>query len=133
MLDLKSTIDEMNADITHDHLPVVNCDSSQIRQVFQNLIVNALKFHKTTPKIHISADENDTEWILGVTDNGIGIDHKQQEQIFEIFRRLHTREEYTGTGIGLSICKRIIEIHNGRIWVESELGKGSSFYFTIPK
>lgn len=133
LLDLKSTIEKLNANITHDDLPVVNCDYSQIRQVFQNLIVNALKFHETPPKIYISAGENEEEWILGVNDKGIGIDPVHQKQIFEIFRRLHTREEYTGTGIGLSICKRIIEGHNGRIWVESEPGKGSSFYFTIPQ
>ena len=133
LLDLKPTIDEKNAHIIHDNLPVVNCDSSQIRQVFQNLIINALKFNETPPEIHILTDENKKEWKFRVKDNGIGIDPEHQKQIFDVFRRLHTREEYTGTGIGLSICKKIIERHNGKIWVESELGKGTTFYFNIPK
>lgn len=131
--DLKSTIEEEHAHIAKDNLPILMCDQSQIHQVFQNLISNALKFHQTSPRIHITADENDKEYILGVKDDGIGIDPKHQHEIFDVFRRLHTREEYAGTGIGLSICKRIVERHNGRIWVESEPGKGATFYFTLLK
>ena len=130
---MKSTIEKENAYITYDSLPVVRCDSSQMNQVFQNLISNSIKFHETPPRIHISAEENTDEWILGVSDEGIGIDPSYQQKIFDVFRRLHTREEYAGTGIGLSICKRIVERHGGRIWVESEPNKGANFYFTILK
>jgi signal transduction histidine kinase len=133
MLGMKSSIEEEDAHITSDNLPTVKCDSSQISQVFQNLISNSIKFHNSPPTIHISAEESDGEWILGVSDEGIGIDPKHQKKIFDVFNRLHTREEYAGTGIGLSICKRIVERHNGRIWVESEPGQGANFYFTIPK
>ena len=130
---MKNTIVDEKAQIIYDELPTVRCDSSQLGQVFQNLISNSIKFHKTTPKIHISARETPEEWILVVSDEGIGIDPKHQEQIFDVFKRLHTRNEYPGTGIGLSICKRVVDRHNGKIWVESELGQGSSFYFTLPK
>lgn len=133
LLGMKNTITEEQVQITHDKLPTVRCDSSQLGQVFQNLISNSIKFHKTTPKIHISSEETPEEWILGVSDEGIGIDPKHQEQIFDVFKRLHTRMEYPGTGIGLSICKRVVDRHDGKIWVKSELGKGSSFYFTLPK
>jgi PAS domain S-box-containing protein len=131
---LTASITENNAQITHDPLPAIRGDPSQINQLLQNLITNAIKFHgDEPPKIHISAEESNGEWIIAVSDEGIGIDPEHQEQIFRIFKRLHTREEYAGTGIGLAICKRIIDKHNGQIWVESELGKGSTFYFTIPK
>jgi light-regulated signal transduction histidine kinase (bacteriophytochrome) len=126
-------MNENHAQITHDPLPSIMGDSSQIQQVLQNLLTNAIKFHgDEPPKIHISAEESGDEWTFGVSDNGIGIDSEHQEQIFEVFKRLHTREEYEGTGIGLSICKKIVERHGGRIWVESKPGKGSTFYFTIP-
>jgi PAS domain S-box-containing protein len=131
---LSISIIEYNVTITNDSLPTIHADPSQIGQVFQNLIINAIKFHgPKPPEIHISAFKEEQEWIFGVTDNGIGIDKDHQEQIFEVFKRLHTREEYPGTGIGLSIVKKIINHHGGRIWVESELGKGTTFYFTIPK
>ncbi len=133
LLSIKPSVEAENATITHDDLPTVQCDPSQIRQLFQNLISNAIKFHEKPPKIHIFAEESHGKWRFGVSDNGIGIHPNHQDKIFDIFKRLHTREEYEGTGIGLSICKRIVEIHGGDIWVESKPGEGSTFYFTLPK
>jgi len=131
---LKPSIEEFDAEITRDALPSVIGDPSQIKQLFQNLISNAIKFHgDEIPKIHISIGELVSQWQIGISDNGIGIDPKHQKKVFKIFNRLHTREEYDGTGIGLAICKRIVERHGGRIWVESEPGDGSTFYFTISK
>jgi signal transduction histidine kinase len=133
-LNLKKSIEENKVQITYEPLPTITADFSQIMQLFQNLISNAIKFHANEPpEIHISAHDSGKEWLFSISDNGIGIDTNHQERIFEVFKRLHTREEYPGTGIGLSICKRIVNIHNGKIWVESETGKGSTFYFTIPK
>jgi light-regulated signal transduction histidine kinase (bacteriophytochrome) len=130
---LSVTIKENKACITYDPLPTVNADKTQMMQVFQNLIANAIKFQGSNPpKIHISAHKDEKEWKFAVTDNGIGIDPEYQKQIFEVFKRLHTREEYPGSGIGLSVSQKIIRRHGGNIWVESELGKGSTFYFTIP-
>ena len=106
----------------------------QISQLFQNLIGNAIKFKgEKSPQIKISAQELEDHWLFSVCDNGIGIDPQYQKQIFSIFKRLHTRKEYDGTGIGLSICKKIVERHNGKIWVESKFGEGATFYFTISK
>ena len=130
---LSISIIEYNATITNDSHPTILADPSQIGQVFQNLIINAIKFHgPEPPEIHISAFKEEQERIFGVSDNDTGIDKDHQEQIFEVFKRLHRREEYPGTGIGLSIVKKIINHHGGQIWVESELGKGTTFYFTIP-
>jgi light-regulated signal transduction histidine kinase (bacteriophytochrome) len=133
VFNLQVSIEDVGAVVTHNELPVIKADTSQINRLFQNLIGNALKFHgKETLGIHISAEGKENEWIFSVRDNGIGIDPKQAGKIFGMFQRLHSREEYPGTGIGLAICKRIVEGHGGRMWVESELGKGSTFYFTIP-
>ncbi len=130
---LELFIKENKAAISHNPLPEVMADSTQLTQVFQNLVVNGIKFHgEETPKIHISAEKKAREWIFSVQDNGIGIDPQYSEKIFEVFKRLHKKEEYPGTGIGLAVCKKIIERHGGRIWVKSELGKGATFYFTLP-
>ena len=136
LFNLKTLITKSNVEITHDKLPTVTAYKSQLIQLLQNLIGNAIKFKKTNEllKIHISAqkDEKNFEYLFSVSDNGIGIEKEYFDRIFTIFQRLHTREEYTGTGIGLSTAKKIIEYHDGRIWVESEPGVGSTFYFTIP-
>ena len=130
--DIKAVIKENKATISHDTLPEVMVDSNQLGQVFQNLILNGIKFcSEDAPKIHIAADRKANELVFSVQDNGIGIDPQYSERIFEIFKRLHKRVEYSGTGIGLAICKKIVERHGGCIWVESELGKGSTFYFTL--
>jgi PAS domain S-box-containing protein len=132
--DLNATIEENDAIVTNDPLPTVFADNSQMKHLFQNLIVNGIKFHgEKQPKIHISVVEEDKDWLFIVQDNGIGIDSKYAESIFDVFKRLHTRKEYSGTGIGLSICRKIVNRHGGEIWIESNLGEGSKFYFTIPK
>jgi PAS domain S-box-containing protein len=132
-INLSVAIEENNARVTHDELPIVTADDTQLVQVFQNLIGNAIKFHsEEPPRIHVSAEKNKKEWIFSVRDNGKGIDPQYHERIFVIFQRLQGKGEYPGTGIGLAICKRIIERHGGRIWVESEPGEGSTFYFTLP-
>ncbi len=129
---LKKSLEENGGTITHDPLPVVNGITSQVNQVFQNLLSNALKFHREEPpRIHISAAAQDNEWVFAVSDNGIGIDPQYFERIFLVFQRLHGKKEYPGTGIGLALCKKIIETHGGRIWIESQAGQGSTFYFTL--
>lgn len=132
---LESLIKENNAKIIQkNELPTLNCVRSQIMQLFQNLISNAIKFNdKKNPEIKISFQEKPNEWIFSIKDNGIGIEKKYFDKIFVAFRRLHSWDEYPGSGIGLSICKQIIENHGGKIWVESEVGKGSTFYFNFPK
>ena len=130
---LEVVIKESGATVSHDPLPEINADSIQIAQVFQNLISNAIKFRsEKPPEIRISARQEADHWLFSVKDNGIGIDPKYSKRIFEVFKRLHKREEYPGTGIGLSICKKIVERHGGSIWVDSKPGKGSTFYFTLP-
>lgn len=134
LTNLQVAIEESGALITHDPLPPIVADDLQMVQLFQNLIANAIKFRgKEPPHVHISTEQNGSEWIFSVCDNGIGIDPKYAECIFDIFKRLNSRKEYPGTGIGMSICKRIVERHGGRIWVDSDLGKGSTFHFTINK
>ena len=130
---LEAAIQESHAVVRQDELPVVMGDGSQLIQVFQNLIGNAVKFRGSeAPVIRVSADAQGKEWVFSVADNGIGIAAEHKEKVFVVFRRLHTREEYAGNGIGLSICEKIIEHHGGRIWVESEPGRGSNFQFTLP-
>ncbi|MGZ4930882.1 MAG: PAS domain S-box protein [Halobacteriota archaeon] len=129
---LSVAIEESGAVITHDPMPELKADRAQLTQVFQNLIGNAIKFRSDAPpEVHVGAQMLDDEWRFSVTDNGIGIDMRYADRIFTIFQRLHSRRAYSGTGIGLAICKRIIERHGGRIWVESDVGNGSSFYFTL--
>jgi PAS domain S-box-containing protein len=132
LFNLEIVIEENNAVITRDPLPIISSDRLQIRRLFQNFIVNAIKYNDKRPLIHISAQKKDAYWVFGVSDNGIGIDPEYNKRIFQVFKRLHSKDEYDGTGIGLAICQKIVERHGGRIWVESELGEGSKFYFTIP-
>lgn len=130
---LNVTIAENDASIKHDPLPQIFGDEELMLQIFQNLIGNAIKYRsKNRPEIYISATSKDQQWIFSVQDNGIGMDNQFLERIFIIFQRLHTREKYPGTGIGLAICKKAVELHNGRIWAESQLGQGTTFHFTIP-
>ena len=133
LVNLRSVMKESGAVVTHDPLPTVMGDAIQLGQVFQNLIGNAIKFRgEQPPEVHVGGERKDGEWLFSVRDNGIGIDMQYAERIFVMFESLHSKADYAGTGIGLSLCKRIVERHGGRIWLESELGKGATFYFTIP-
>jgi light-regulated signal transduction histidine kinase (bacteriophytochrome) len=130
---LKVAAHENGATIDHEPMPEVVADPVQLAQVFQNLIGNAIKFHGTEPpRIHVGAQRNGRDWTFSVRDNGIGVDPKYFDRIFQIFQRLHTRKEYSGTGMGLAICKKIVERHGGHIWIESASGNGSTFFFTLP-
>jgi light-regulated signal transduction histidine kinase (bacteriophytochrome) len=131
---LAGAIAESGATMDFDPLPSVRVHTIQLQQVFQNLISNAIKYHRpgVPPVVHATARRQDGAWLFSVTDNGIGIEAQFQERIFGLFKRLHTGDEYSGTGIGLALCQRIVERNHGRIWVESEPGKGSSFHFTLP-
>jgi light-regulated signal transduction histidine kinase (bacteriophytochrome) len=131
---LRAAIEESGAAVTWDPLPTADVDEIQLAQLFQNLMGNALKFRgQGVPRIHVSSEEKDGEWHLTIADNGIGIEPQYFERIFMLFQRLHTMGEYPGTGIGLAICKKVVERHGGRIWVTSKLGEGSQFHFTLPK
>jgi len=131
---LQASIQDSGAVITRTALPLVRIHELQLEQVFQNLIGNAIKYHSPdrTPEIHVTARLQREGWKFTVTDNGIGIAPEYKETVFGLFKRLHTSDEYSGTGIGLAICQRIIDCIGGRIWVESDPGSGSTFFFTIP-
>jgi PAS domain S-box-containing protein len=134
LLNLKTSIAENEALVTHDKLPTVMADGGQLVQLFQNLIGNGIKFHgEEAPHVHISVQVRDTDYLFSVRDNGIGIAPEYYDRLFKIFQRLHTREEYPGSGIGLAVCKRIVERHGGQIWIDSQVGKGSTIYFTLSK
>ncbi|MBN2323372.1 MAG: PAS domain S-box protein [Spirochaetes bacterium] len=130
---LKVMLEDTSAEVTNDTLPTVQADYNQMVQILQNLVGNAIKFRgESSPKVHVSSREEGGAWIFSVSDNGIGIEKEYLDRIFVIFQRLHTRDEYKGTGIGLSVCKKIADRHGGHIWVESVPKKGSTFYFSIP-
>jgi len=132
--DLAAAIAEAKASVTRDALPIVTCDPTQLGQVFQNLIANGIKFHRPdeTPRVHVSAIQEDGTWKFSIVDNGIGIAPQYQERIFALFQRLHNRADYPGTGIGLAICKKIVERHAGQIRVDSEPGRGTTFVVNLP-
>jgi signal transduction histidine kinase len=131
--DLQIAVEESRAVVTRDPLPTVLADRVQLGQLFQNLIGNAIKFHgEEPPRVYVSAERRLNEWLFSIRDNGVGVDPEYAERIFVIFQRLHNRGEYPGTGIGLAICKKIVERHGGRIWVVSQTGQGATFHFTLP-
>jgi light-regulated signal transduction histidine kinase (bacteriophytochrome) len=133
LLTLGPAIRESGAVVTYTSLPVVRMEASQMTQVFQNLIANAIKFHgEQPPKISVQAERAGPEWLFSVSDNGIGIAPENAETVFVVFHRLHTRSEYPGNGIGLAICKKVIERNGGKIWIEPSAGQGSTFKFTLP-
>ncbi|OIB57822.1 MEDS domain-containing protein [Natrialba sp. SSL1] len=133
LADLQLQISDTNAEITAEKLPPVEGDGNQLRQVLQNLLENAITYSgESSPRIHLEANRRKQDWVLSVHDNGIGIEQANQERIFDIFDRLHSREEYEGTGLGLALCQRIVERHDGELWVDSEPGNGSTFSFTLP-
>ncbi|PSQ23029.1 histidine kinase, partial [Halobacteriales archaeon QS_9_67_17] len=132
--DLQVQIEENDAEIDVGSLPTVRADSEQLEQLFDNLLANAIKYNDSAPpRVEIDAEERPDCWEFTFADNGIGIDPNKTDQIFEVFKRLHTDEEYSGTGIGLSLCQEIVEHHGGEIWVQSERGDGSTFHVTLPK
>lgn len=132
--DLGETIRHEGAEVTRDDLPMVTADPTLLAQLFQNLIGNAIKFHgREPPRVHVSAQPSGKEWVFSVRDNGIGIEPEYLSRIFEVFERLHPAEAYPGTGIGLAICKRVVQRHRGRIWCQSRPGEGSAFHFSIPQ
>jgi light-regulated signal transduction histidine kinase (bacteriophytochrome) len=133
LVDLQVSIEESDAEISTERLPRVKGDANQLRQVFQNLLSNAITYTDDgPPRIDVSATRDDGEWVMSVQDDGIGIDPEEQDRVFTVFDRLHGRGDYEGTGIGLALCQRIVERHDGEIWVESEPGEGSTFSFTLP-
>jgi light-regulated signal transduction histidine kinase (bacteriophytochrome) len=131
---LQASLGAAQAQVTHDSLPSLPADATQMTQLFQNLIGNAVKFRdEQPPQIHVGVSREPERWVFFVRDKGIGIEPQYFERIFQIFQRLHTRRNYSGTGIGLAICKRIVERHGGKIWVESQPGQGSTFFISIPQ
>ena len=134
LTNLKPLIEDYNAIVTHDSLPIIYANEHQMVQLFQNLISNGIKYSdKEITKVHISVMKKPDEYVFSIKDNGLGIDNAHLKRIFTIFQRLHTRAEYDGTGIGLAISEKILHQQGGKIWAESKLGKGSTFYFTLPK
>jgi len=131
---LQGLIEETEAVVTHDPLPAIQVDQGQMVRLFQNLIGNALKYRKpgVPPIVHVSSQRQDSEWVITVRDNGIGFDPKYAREIFAPFKRLHGQEEYSGTGVGLAICRRVVQRHGGRIWADSRPGQGASFHFSLP-
>jgi two-component system, sensor histidine kinase and response regulator len=134
LVNLHHAIEESHASVTHEPLPSLLADPTQLAQVFQNLLGNAIKYRKVSepPRIHIGVEKERGRWVFSVADNGVGFDPRNAERIFVPFKRLHTKHEYQGTGVGLAICKKIVEAHGGKIWAESEPGNGSTFRFAIP-
>jgi len=133
LTDLRVAIEESGAVVTCDTLPAVIGDRSQLSRLFRDLISNAIKYRREeSPRIHITSEKKDREWVFSFRDNGIGIAEEYFDRIFVIFQRLHTRDKYPGTGMGLAMCKKIVERHGGRLWLESREGVGSVFYFTLP-
>jgi len=133
LTNLRIAIEESGARVTHDPLPTVIADPTQLAQLFQNLIGNAIKFHRGhAPAVHVGATRQEGGWCFSIRDNGIGIEPQYAERIFGIFQRLYGRGDYDGSGIGLSVCKRIVERHGGRIWLDSAPGEGTTFFFTLP-
>jgi signal transduction histidine kinase len=134
MENLRGAIAESGASITHESLPVVRADPTQLARVFQNLLANSVKYRRSeAPEIHVAVTGGENEWVFRVSDNGIGFDPRHAEHIFSPFKRLHNQREYAGTGVGLAICRKIVEAHGGRIWAESMPECGSVFFFTIPR
>jgi light-regulated signal transduction histidine kinase (bacteriophytochrome) len=134
LLNLGPAVQESGAAVVHDSLPTVLADRGQMTQLLQNLIGNAIKFRNAQlPQVHISAEEAGDKWIVSVRDNGIGIAPEHAERVFQIFQRLHTRDQYPGTGIGLAVCRKIVERHGGKIWLDSTPGGGTTFHFTLHK
>ena len=134
MTNLRASQEASGAQVTHDAMPEVTADGTQLTQLFQNLIGNAMKFRgEEAPRIHVGVEGRDKVWVFTVRDNGIGLDPQYADRIFMMFQRLHNKAEYPGTGIGLAICKKIVERHGGHIWVESKPGEGAMFGFTLPK
>lgn len=135
LADMDATIKRSNVVFNYPVLPVLEGNKTGLKQLFQNLLSNAIKFRKegVHPEIEITVEENDVDYLFSIKDNGIGIDEQYKNKLFVIFQRLHTPAEYEGTGIGLATCKKIVELHNGKIWVESKVDEGATFYFTISK
>jgi light-regulated signal transduction histidine kinase (bacteriophytochrome) len=130
---MRAAVEETQAEISNGALPAVHIRRTHLEQIFQNLLSNSLKYRSAErPKIHVAANRQGNEWVFSVQDNGIGIDPAYKERIFGIFKRLHTADKYSGTGIGLAICQRIVQRYGGRIWVDSELGHGATFLVAIP-